>query len=192
MTASRSQRWYRACTSLYPAPFRDRYREDLVQHFADLVEDRGLVRAGLRAGLDLAITIPNHRLEQIMSPRASATTSMVAISLIAIAGVATLLSGIGAGLVLLGISAVLAVAQRTALAASLRTPVVGLRRRRLTISAVLAGMFLVSFAAYLLLIGETWTTRETVLAGVGTTALAGAFVFFVVGLLTPNDREIVT
>lgn len=185
MTTSR--RLYRVCTILYPAPFRDRYREDLVQHFDDLVADRGLLRAGLRTALDLAITIPNYRLEQLMNQRHSAPILMVVFCLVAVAGVVGLVTGVYPALVLLAVAAVLAAAQRSALAKALRTPVVGLRRRRLTTSAILAGLFIITFGAYLTLIGDTWTPRETALAGVGTTALAGAFVFFVVGLLTPNN-----
>lgn len=191
MTTSRHQAFYRACTKLYPSSFRDHYREDLVQHFDDLVADRGVLRASLRTGLDLAITIPNYRLEQVMNQQHSTAALMIVISLIAVAGVATLLTGIYAGLAVIGLAAVLALAQRSSLAKALRTPVVGLRRRRLTISALLAGVFIISFGTYLMLIGDTWTTRETVLAGIGTTALAGAFVFFVVGLLTSNaDAEL--
>ena len=40
--------------------------------------------------------------------------------------------------------------------------------------------------AYLLLIGDSWTTRETVLAIIGNAALIGAIGFLAAGLLTPK------
>jgi hypothetical protein len=186
MNTPARHRVYRACINLYPSTFRRHYREDLVQHFDDLIVDRGLRGACLRTGLDLLITVPNYRLERIMSPQCSATTVVVIVSLVAAAGVVGLLTGFYPGLVLLGVAAVLAVAQRSTLARALRTPVVGLRRRRLTTSAVLALVFVACFGAYLVLIGDTWTVRETILAGVGTLAMIGAPLFLIVGLLTPK------
>jgi hypothetical protein len=38
-----------------------------------------------------------------------------------------------------------------------------------------------------LLIGDTWTTRETVLAVIGNAALIGAVGFLAAGLLTPKE-----
>jgi hypothetical protein len=183
---------YRACINLYPPTFRRHYREDLVQHFDDLVVDRGLGGACVRTGLDLVITVPNYRLERIMSQQRSATTLVVIISLVAAAGVISLLTGVYPGLALLGAATVLAVAQRSTLAKALRTPVAGLRRRRLRISAVLAVVFVVCSGVYAMVIGDTWTPRETILAGVGTLAMIGAPLFLVVGLLTPKaDSQLV-
>jgi hypothetical protein len=185
-------RVYRACIVLYPRTFRRQYREDLVQHFDDLVVDRGLRGACLRTGLDLVITIPSYRLERIMSQEHSATTLVVIIPLVAAAGLVSLLTGLYAGIALLGVAAVLAVAQRSSLARALRTPVAGLRRRRLTISGVLTVVFIVCYGVYAMLIGDTWTLRETILAGVGTLAMIGAPIFLVVGLLTPKaDPQLV-
>ena len=185
-------RVYRACITLYPPTFRRHYREDLVQHFDDLVVDRGRRGAWLRTGLDLLITVPNYRVERIMNQRHSATTLVVVMSLIAAAGIVSLLTGLYAGLVLLGAAAILAIAERSSLAKALRTPVAGLRRRRLTISAVLAVVFVVSSGVYAMVIGDTWTLRETILAGVGTLAMIGAPLFLVVGLLTPKaDPQLV-
>ena len=177
---------YRACINLYPPTFRRHYREDLVQHFDDLIVDRGLRGACLRTGLDLAITVPTYRLERIVSQQHSATTLVVIISLVAAAAVISLLTGVYSGLALLGAATVLALAQRSALAKALRTPVAGLRRRRLRISAVLAVVFVLCAGIYAMVIGDTWTPRETVLAAVGTVAMIGAPVFLVVGLLTPK------
>lgn len=183
---------YRACINLYPPTFRRHYREDLVQQFDDLIVDKGRRGACLRTGLDLVITVPNYRLERIMSQQHSATTLVVIISLVAAAGVISLLTGVYPGLIFLGAAMVLAVAQRSALAKALRTPVAGLRRRRLTISAVLAVVFVVSAGIYAVVIGDTWTLRETILAGVGTLAMIGAPIFLIVGLLTPKaDAQLV-
>ena len=192
MTTPARHRVYRACTNLYPSTFRQHYREDLVQHFDDLIVDRGLRRACLRTGLDLVITVPIYRLERIMSPQHTRTALVVVMSLVAAAGVLSLLTGVYPGLALLGAATVLAVAQRSTLAKALRTPVAGLRRRRLTISAVLAVVFLVCAGVYAMVIGDTWTPRDTVLAGVGTLAMIGAPLFLIVGLLTPKaDPQLV-
>jgi hypothetical protein len=192
MTTPARHGLYRACIKLYPPTFRRHYREDLVQHFDDLIVDRGLRGACLRTGLDIVITVPNYRLERIMSQQHSATTLVVIISLVAAAGVVSLLTGVYHGLVFLGAATVLALAQRSTLARALRTPVAGLRRRRLTISAVLAVVFVLCAGVYAMVIGDTWTSRETVLAGVGTVAMIGAPLFLVVGLLTPRaDPQLV-
>jgi hypothetical protein len=189
MTAPARHRVYRACIYLYPSTFRHHYRDDLVQLFDDLVADRGLPRASVRTGLDLIITVPNYRLEGIMNKQHTATALAVTIWLLAAAGVVALLIGVYPGLVLLGAAGVLAVAQRSTLGRALRTPVTGLRRRRLTISAVLAVVFFVCAVLYLMLIGDEWTTRETMLSGVGTLAMIGAPIFLVVGLLTPKGES---
>ena len=182
---------YRACITLYPATFRHRYREDLVQCFDDLVVERGRRSACLRAAFDLVLTVPTYRLERIMSQRHSATTLVVVISLVAAAGIGSLLTvaypgHVLVGLVLLGVAVVLAVAQRSKLAKALRPPVAGLRRRRLMTSAVLAAVFAGCSVAYLMVIGDTWTSRATIFAGIGTLAMIGAPLFLVVGLLTPK------
>lgn len=186
MRASARHGVYRACINLYPSTFRHHYREDLVQHFDDLVVSRGRRGACLRTGLDLVITVPNYRLESIMSQQRSATTLVVIICLVAAAGIVSLLAGLYPGLAFLGAAALLGVAQRSAIAKALRTPVAGLRRRRLRISAVLTVVFVVCYGVYAMVIGDTWTQRETILAAVGTLAMIGAPVFLVVGLLTPK------
>ncbi len=60
---------YRALTRLYPREFRDRYREDRIQHHSDLAHSGGPVAAWSRSGLDLIITIPRYHLERIMDQR---------------------------------------------------------------------------------------------------------------------------
>ena len=49
---------YRALIRLYPREFHDRYRDDLVQSFSDLVDSRGTGAACARTAIDLAITVP--------------------------------------------------------------------------------------------------------------------------------------
>jgi hypothetical protein len=47
-------------------------------------------------------------------------------------------------------------------------------------------VFVASFGAYLLLIGDTWSTRDTVLAIIGNVAMIGAVGFLAAGLLKPK------
>jgi hypothetical protein len=184
---------YRTLVRLYPKTFRDTYGDDLVQHFDDLVADRGTRAAWGRTALELAVTGPRYRLETIMNERHSANTITVIAGLLAAAGVASLFTDLyPGGLLLLVVALVLAIAQRSAIAHALRTPDPQRRRRRLRIAAGLGVVFVASFIAYLMLIGESWTTRETVLAIIGNAAMIGAVGFLAAGLLTPkaaSDRH---
>ncbi len=180
---------YRSLLRLYPRGFRRHYGDDLVQHFTDLIADRGVRAAWARTGVDLIVTVPRYRLESIVNERLSATYINVGIVLLAAGGVLSLLAGLYPGLVLLLAGLGLAVAQRSTLAVAIRTPNTNRRRRRLTIGAVLAGVFVSTFTAYLALIGDTWTVRETVLAAIGTIAMFAAPVFLVAGLLTPKSLD---
>lgn len=184
-------RLYPSLVRLYPSAFRREYGDDLVQHFADLAADRGARAAWTRTGLDLAITIPRYHLERIMTEQHSATTLNIAIGLLATAGLASAMTGVAPGMVLFVAAVALAVTQRSTLARALRVPDSRLRHRRLRIGAVLAGVFVTSYVVYSLLIGDTWTVRETVLAIIGTLAMFGAIGFLVAGLLTPRtpDRD---
>lgn len=184
-------RLYPSLVRLYPSAFRREYGDDLVQHFADLAADRGARAAWTRTGLDLAITIPRYHLERIMTEQHSATTLNIAIGLLATAGLASAMTGVAPGMVLFVAGVALAVTQRSTLARALRVPDSRLRHRRLRIGAVLAGVFVTSYVVYSLLIGDTWTVRETVLAIIGTLAMFGAIGFLVAGLLTPRtpDRD---
>ena len=121
-----------------------------------------------------------------MNERHSATTISVAVGLLAAAGVASMLVGLYPGALLLVIALVLAIAQRSAIARALRAPDPHRRRRRLRAAAVLGVVFVASFVAYLMLIGDTWSTRDTVLAIIGNAAMIGAVGFLAAGLLTPK------
>jgi hypothetical protein len=180
---------YRSLLRLYPRRFRGHYGDDLVQQFTDLVADRGVRAAWARTGVDLIVTVPRYRLESIMNERHSATSVNLGIALLASGGVLSLLIGLYPGLVLLLAGLVLAVAQRSTLAQAIRTPDTNRRRRRLAIGALLAVVFVSSFTAYLALIGDTWTVRETVLTVIGTIAMIGAPVFLIAGLLTPRSLD---
>ena len=180
---------YRNLVRLYPREFRHEYGDDLAQHFDDLVADRGVRAAWGRTALDLAVTVPRHRLETIMTERHSVNTISIVVGLIAAAGVASVLVGIYPGALLLVVACVLAIAQRSAIARALRAPDIHRRRRRLQTAAVLGIVFISSYVAYLSLIGDTWTTRETVLAVIGNAAMIGAVGFLAAGLLTPKTHE---
>jgi hypothetical protein len=180
---------YRTLVRLYPKTLRDTYGDDLVQHFDDLVADRGAAAGWGRTALDLFVTVPRYRLETIMNDRHSSNTVSAIAGLLAAAGVASILVGLYPGGLLLVVAVVIAIAQRSAIAGALRAPDPERRRHRLHIAAVLGVVFVASFIAYLMLIGDTWTTRETVLAIIGNAAMIGAVGFLAAGLLTPKTSE---
>jgi hypothetical protein len=105
MTAPAShERVYRALLRLYPAAFRARFGDELVQLAGDVLRDagagragRGLVRTWLGLVVDVAITAPAEHLEQrrlahSLSRPASGVTK--ALGLLGIVGGAFLLAGI--------------------------------------------------------------------------------------------------
>jgi hypothetical protein len=173
---------------LYPRQFRDHYRDDLVQHFADLVTDRGARAAWTRTGVDLLVTVPRYRLESIMTEQHSATTLNVAITLLATGGVLSVLTGVFPGLVLLPAALVLAVTQRSTLARAIRTPDSNRRRHRLRVAAVLTLVFLASIVSYALDLSDDHISGASLLIhnAVGVPAMVGAIVVLITGLLTPR------
>jgi hypothetical protein len=182
---------YRSLVRLYPKDFRRCYGDDLVAHFADLVRDRGTWAAWVRTSVDLLVTIPRYRLESIMTEQHSATAVNVAITLLAAGGVMSVLTGVLPGLVLFGAALVLAVAQRTTLARAMRTPDTNRRRRRLRTAALLAFIFLASIVSYALDLSDDHISGTSLVVhnAVGTPAMIGAIVFFIVGLLTPREPD---
>ena len=56
------------------------------------------------------------------------------------------------------------------------------RRARLRAAAILAVIFVASYRAFLLTVGDTWTPSETVLCVIGTGAMLGAGGFLIAGL----------
>ena len=179
---------YRTLIRLYPKDFRDRYRDDLVQSFSDLVDSRGTGAACARAAIDLAITVPRYRLEATMTERHSATTLGFAIALLATAGLLSVPIGFYPGVVLLPVAGALAVAQRSTLARSIRTPDSNRRRRR----RIIAGARAVTWAGAANLgvrdirPEDPWGGKVVVYNLIFFVTLIGAVVYFIVGLLTPR------
>ncbi len=176
-------RTYRSLTLLYPKSFRVRYRDDLVQHHHDLVEDRGLVGGWLRSGLDLTVTVPVYQLESIMNSRHTALVLNLVTGLLGTAGLALVLVGFPIGLVLLGVAVVIAVTQRSELARSLRETSPAQRRRRFAAAAVLA--VLAAAALMVAFNDDEWGDRGAVIYNVSFLVLAigsvGCFVVALVG-----------
>ena len=180
---------YRALVRLYPRSFRSEYGDDLVDHHADLIADRGAGAAWARTALDVLVTLPRYHLEHVMSERHGTTALGATIGLLVAAGAAGLATGLYPGTVVLLAAVVLAVTQRSDLARSLRTPDSNLRRRRLRTAAALAALFFACFVTFLALVGDTMELGETVLAVVGTVAMVGAPVFLIAGLVTPRTPD---
>lgn len=173
---------------LYPSDFRTWYGNDLVLHFADLVDDRGRRAAWTRTALDLLITVPRYRLEHAMSEPRSTTTINIAITVLAALGVLGILTGMYPGIVLLAAAAAVAVSQRTALARAIRTPDTDARRRRLSIAGVLTAVFVVAMVSYLRAVGGDHVSGTSLVLhnAIGVPAMVGAIVFLIAGLLTPK------
>lgn len=182
---------YRSLVRLYPRDFRDRFGDDLVQHFADLVNDRGNARAWARTGIDLTVTLPRYRLERIMSEQHSATTLNVAITLLVGCGVVSLLTDLypGPGAALFVVAAVLAVTQRSTLARAIRTPNSSRRRRRLRTAAILALVSLATIVSYMRAVGaeDVSGTSLVIHNAIGVPAMFGAIAFLIAGILTPKS-----
>lgn len=179
---------YRSLVHLYPSSFRGHYGDDLVQHFADLVADRGAPAAWARTGLDLIVTVPRYRLESVMNEQHSATGLNVAITLLAAGGVMSVLTGLYPGMVLLAGALALGVAQRSTLARAIRTPDSNRRRRRLATAAILTLVFLASIASFSQAISDDDISSASLLVhnAIGVPAMLGAVVFLIAGLLTPR------
>jgi hypothetical protein len=179
---------YRSLVRLYPRNFRLEYADDLVQHFADLVADRGLRAAWTRTGVDLIVTVPRYRLERIMTEQHSATTINVGIALLAFGGAMGVLTGFYPGAVLFVAAIVVAVAQRGTLARAIRTPDANRRRRRLGTAAILAIVCLATAVSYMRAVGEEHVSGTSLVLhnAIGVPTMVGAIVFLIVGLLTPR------
>jgi hypothetical protein len=181
-----STRAYRSLLWLYPRTFRHKYGDDLVQIFDDLATERGAGAAWRRALVDLLVTVPLYRLERVMDQQASTTILNWTICLLAAAGVVSFLVGLYPGVLLVVAALALGIARRGDLARAIRVPDRGLRRRRLRTAATLAAVFVACYVLFLILIGDTWTGRETVLAVVGIISMVGSVVYLIAGLLTPR------
>lgn len=182
-----THRVYRALTRLYPRDFREHYRDDLVQHHADMIGERGTAAAWTRTALDLLVTVPRYQLETIMNNRHSSTNLNVIIGLIATAGAASFVVGFYPGVALIAIALVVAITQRTALARAIDAPHSDHRRRnRLITAAVLAAVFGAMVADALRTADEGWGNKAILYNIIGFPALIGAVAFLIAGLLTPT------
>lgn len=184
-----AHRAYRALTHLYPKDFRQRYRDDLVQHHADLRCSGGAVRAWTCTGLDLLITVPRYRLEAIMNPKHSNIVLSTVIGLMAVAGVASFLTGLGPGILLLPIAIVLAVTQRSQIARAIRTPNSDRRRHLLRVAASLAVVSAITLAVAMADVPNdySWGLKVILYNIVFFSAAIGAIATLVIGLLTPKS-----
>ena len=108
------------------------------------------------------------------------------IVVLATAGAASFLTGVYPGILFIAAALVLGITQRGALARAIRVPEPALRRRRLRTAAALATVFVASYGLFVVLIGDSWTVRETVIALIGTTSMFASVVYFIAGLLTPR------
>jgi hypothetical protein len=196
---------YRSLVHLYPSAFRREYSQDLVDHYADLVADRGARAAWTRTALDLAITIPRYHLEHVMTEQHSATTLSIIIGLFAVGGLFSLMAGLYPGIALFAVAVGLAVAQRSTLARALRVPDANrgrlvrairspdssLRTHRLRISALSAGALAACVIAYVIVTwdGEASTPGLLIPTLLGTFAVVGAVWFLAAGLLTPRSTH---
>lgn len=182
-------RVYRALVRLYPRQFRRDYGDDLVQHFGDLVTDRGTRAAFARTSLDLTITIPRYHLERIMNDQRSTVALSIVIVLLAVGGATSFFVDAWLSPLLLVAAGALAVTQRSALAKALRVPDTAHRHRRLRIGTVLAPVFPALWFTFDLWVDDSWSIRETLVTIVGVLALVGAIGFLIAGLATPRTPD---
>jgi hypothetical protein len=129
---------YRVLVRLYPREFRREFADDLIQMFGDLAERDGLPAAWRRTVVDLAVTVPRHRLETVMSARRSSTVIWLFAIIGALAGVTLLAADVAStvALIVVVIAGVVVLAQRSQLARSLRPETSGDRRRLWIQSAI--------------------------------------------------------
>ena len=178
---------YRALTLLYPREFRHHYRDDLLQHHADLTRDRGRVAAWSRTGLDLIITIPRYHLETAMNPRHATTALNVVVATLAIAGLMAIVavdSYIGAAI--LATAAVIAVSQRSQLARAIRVRDTDRRRHRLKMAAFLALITVADTAIGFadLANEEHWGTKAVIYGAISYAAGGATICYLIAGLFT--------
>jgi hypothetical protein len=180
---------YRALTWLYPRDFRNRYRDDLVQIHADLTREHGPARACGRTTLDLLVTVPRYRMENLMKESLSPTVLTVAIAAMALAGIASvfLTDGYADAVLLTPLAIVLAVTQRSKLAKSMVVASGSdVRRRRLTIAGRLTVSLLVIWFAGPLILGDHWGIDAIALFGLWFVLFVAAVVYFIAGIATPR------
>ncbi len=183
--------FYRSLVRLYPRGFRDDYADDLVQNFADLMANHGPSRTWRRTAVDLAVTLPRHRLESVMNPRNTNTTLYVATALVATAAAVSITTDVfPGGFVLLAIAAVLIVVSASQLARSTRPADTQRRRHLLIASAILAATCVILTTAFWIELNasENWHAGKLIVYNaVFFVTSIGALVCLVVGLRTPRS-----
>ncbi len=182
-------RIYESLLWLYPRDFRRKYRQDLVQNFNDLLGDRGIRSAWARTSVDLIVTVPRYRLESVMSEQKSATTINIALVVLSVGGFLALTTGFYPIMPVFWIAAiVLAFVQRGTLARAIRTPGINRRRNRLGIATVLTIIFAAAVFSYFVDLNDEEISTASLLLhnAIGNTAMIGAIVYLIIGLLTPR------
>lgn len=182
-------RIYESMLWLYPRDFRRKYRDDLVQNFADLISDCGIPSAWARTCVDLIVTVPRYRLESIMSEQKSATTINFALVILGVGGMLALTTGIyPITFVFWIVAIVLAFVQRGALARAIRTPGTNRRRNRFSLAAAFSIIFVAAMFSYFVDLNDEKISSASLLIhnAIGVPAMIGATVYLIVGLLTPR------
>jgi hypothetical protein len=177
---------------LYPREFRNRYRDDLIQHHDDLARDRGRAAAWSRSGLDLIVTIPRYHLETAMNPHRTTNALNVIVAALGIAGLmATVAVGSYIGPALLVVAAVLAISQRSQLARAIRVHDSDRRRHRLKMAAFFAVVTVadVAIASADLPNDYSWGTKAVIYGAVSFAAAGATICYLIAGLLTRKDRH---
>ncbi len=178
---------YRALLRLYPKDFREEFGPDLLALHEDLAADRGLAFARRRTALDLIVTVPRYRLEQLMSEQHSTTALYLVIFGLAALGALAFVTGLGPPALLFLVAAVVvAVSQRSALAQAIRTPDTDVRHRRLRAAAICAAVFVACYGIWSWDIQDDLDVAGVVASLLGTTAMIAAVVLLLAGLLTPR------
>jgi hypothetical protein len=184
---------YRTLTRLYPKAFRLHYGDDLVMHFADLVERDGAAGAWRRTSLDLLITVPRYRLESVMTTRRTTTTLLAIVAALTTAAVGAFAAGLApVGVIALLLAAALAIAERSRLARSMRPVGREHRRRILGWAGVLGACSVASLVIALVDLGDraSWPAGRLVAYNVAFFATAiGALICVATGLRRPHIAE---
>ena len=188
----RSAPLYRGLTLLYPQQFRNRYRDDLIQHHADLTRDRGRAAAWSRSGLDLIVTIPRYHLETATNPHHSTNALNVIVAALGIAGLLAVVavdSFIGAALLV--VAAVLAISQRSQLARAIRVHDSDRRRHRLKMAAFFAVITVADVAIGFadLANDESWGLKAVIYGAISYIAAGATICYLIAGLLTRKSRN---
>jgi hypothetical protein len=181
---------YRSMVRLYPKGFRNDYADDLVQNFEDLLADLGPARTWRRTAVDLLVTLPSFRLENVMNPRHTTTALVVATGgAVVLAALATFIGAIPGAPLWLLLAIVLLVATASRLGRSTRTPDPKRRRHLLLWATALAVVCVVSTTAFWLEMGpdDDWNGGKVIFYnGFFFATSIGALVCLFLGLRTPR------